>query len=242
MKKIKERFLEIRRFCEKNANPEMVKKYSRYFTEGYDAYGLDQKTYESQRDKWLELWKKDFTLNDFLLLGDKLISTGKYEEASYAISFVYSSKGNFTPETFDRLGSWLEKGIINWAHTDVLCGKALGYFFTNKIIDIEYLKGWTESPSKWKRRAVPVTLIEVLNAEIPLKKLFHIIEPLMLDGDKFVQKGLGWFLREAWKLHPEETEDFLLKWKDTCGRTIIQYATEKMDKENKGRFRRAKKK
>lgn len=28
MKKIEERFLEIRKFCEKNANPEIVSKYS----------------------------------------------------------------------------------------------------------------------------------------------------------------------------------------------------------------------
>jgi len=242
MKKIEERFLEIRRFCEKNRNPEIVKKYSRYFTEGYNAYGLDQKTYESQRDKWLELWKKDFTLNDFLLLGDKLISTGKYEEASFAISFIYSSKENFMSETFDKLGSWLEKGIINWGHTDVLSGKVLSYFITNKIVEFKSLKGWTESSSKWKRRSVPVTLIEVLKMNVPLERLFNVIEPLMLDTEKFVQKGLGWFLREAWKKYPDETEEFLLRWKDTCGRIIIQYATEKMDKENRDRFRRAKKK
>jgi 3-methyladenine DNA glycosylase AlkD len=242
MKKIDEKFLEIRRFCEKNANPEIVKKYSRYFTEGYDAYGLDQETYESQRDKWLELWKKDFTLNDFLLLGDKLISTGKYEEASFAISFIYSNTKELTAETFDRLGGWLEKGIRNWAHTDVLCGKALSIFFTHQIIELESLKEWTESASKWKRRSVPVILIDVLKMDIPLKKLFSIIEPLMLDTEKFVQKGLGWFLREAWKIYPEETEEFLLKWKDTCGRIIIQYAIEKMDKENRERFRRVKKK
>lgn len=241
MNKIEERFLEIRRFCQKNANPDIVKKYSRYFTEGYDAYGLDQNTSESQRDRWLELWKNDFTLNDFLLLGDKLISTGKYEEASFAISFIYSNKEKLTPETFDKLGSWLEKGIVNWAHTDVLSGKALSHFFTNKIVEIESLKKWTESVSKWKRRAVPVTLIEVLNKNVPLERLFHIIDPLMSDTEKFVQKGLGWFLREAWKIYPEKTEDFLLKWKDTCGRIIIQYATEKMDKETKSRFKRAKK-
>ncbi len=242
MKKIEEKFLEIRRFCGKNANPEIVKKYSRYFTEGYDAYGLDQKTFESQRDKWLELWKKDFTLNDFLLLGDKLISTGKYEEASFAISFMYSNTKELTAETFDKLGSWLEKGIINWAHTDVLSGKVLSYFFIHQIIELESLKEWNESESKWKRRAVPVMLIDVLDMDVPLKRLFHIIEPLMSDTEKFVQKGLGWFLREAWKVYPEETEDFLLKWKDTCGRIIIQYATEKMDKENRERFRRVKKK
>jgi 3-methyladenine DNA glycosylase AlkD len=62
----------------------------------------------------------------------------------------------------------------------------------------------------------------------------------MSDPEKFVQKGLGWFLREAWKIHPEKVEDYLMKWKDRCGRTIIQYATEKMDKEYRKRFARSK--
>jgi len=242
MDKIEEKFHEIRKFCEKNKNPEIEKKYSRYFTEGYDAYGLDRKTFESQREKWLEQWKKDFTLEDFLLLGDKLISTGKYEEASFAIGFIYLQKERFTTETFERLGDWLENEILNWAHTDVLSGQALAHFIVNKIVDIESLKEWTEASSKWKRRSVPVTLVDVLKTNIPLKTLFSTIKPLMLDDEKFVQKGLGWFLREAWKLYPKKTEDFLLKWKDSCGRTIIQYATEKMDKENKTRFKRVKKK
>ena len=241
MDKIEERFLEIRRFCEKNANPEIVKKYARYFKEGYDAYGLDQNTFESQRDNWLELWTKDFTLDDFVRLGDRLIATGKYEEASFAVSFMYSLTEKFTADTFDKLGNWLEKGIVNWAHTDVLSGKALSYFVTNKIVGLESLKKWTDSESKWKRRSVPVILIDVLKTDLPLERLFRIIEPLMLDSEKFVQKGLGWFLREAWKIQRVETEEFLLKWKDTCGRTIIQYATEKMDKENRSRFRRTKK-
>lgn len=241
MTKIEGRFLEIRRFCEKNSNPEIVKKYSRYFTEGYDAYGLDQETMESQRDKWLELWKKDFSINDFISLGDKLIATGKYEEASFAVSFIYSQLENLSVDTFEKLGNWLEKGIVNWAHTDVLSGRALSYFFTNKILKIDALKEWTQSPSKWKRRSVPVILIDTLKMDMPLERLFQAIEPLMLDADKFVQKGLGWFLREAWKLLPQETEDFLLKWKDTCGRIIIQYATEKMDKENRARFKKTKK-
>ncbi|UCC41087.1 MAG: DNA alkylation repair protein [Candidatus Aminicenantes bacterium] len=240
MKKIEEKFLEIKKFCEKNANPEIEKKYSRYFTEGYDSYGLDRKIFESQRDKWLKLWKGEFTINDYIALGDKLISTGKYEEASFAVSFIYSQLEDLTAETFERLGNWLEKGIVNWAHTDVLSGKALSYFITNKIVEIDAFKDWTESASKWKRRSVPVTLIDAIKTDTPLERLFKAIEPIMLDADEFVQKGLGWFLREAWKVYPQKTEDFLLKWKDTCGRIIIQYATEKMDKENKVRFRRAK--
>jgi 3-methyladenine DNA glycosylase AlkD len=242
MDKVEERFWEIRAFCEKNRNPEIAKKYSRYFTEGYDAYGVDPKLFESQRDKWLEEWKKDFSFENFLLLGDKLIASGKYEEASFAVGFVYLQKEEFKPETFDRLGDWLENKIVNWAHTDVLSGQALSHFIANKIVDLESLKAWTEASSKWKRRAVPVTLVDVLGADISLEALFKTIEPLMQDEDKFVQKGLGWFLREAWKLQPGKAEDFLLKWKDSCGRTIVQYATEKMDKERKSRFKRVKNK
>ncbi|MBN1270758.1 MAG: DNA alkylation repair protein [Candidatus Aminicenantes bacterium] len=241
MKKIDEKFLEVRKFCEENADPKIEKKYARYFTEGYDAYGVDPKKSESQRKKWLEDWNKELSLDDYVLLGEKLLSSGKYEEGNFAVSFIYSLTDRFLSGTFDKLGGWLESGIRNWAHTDVLAGKALSHFFTKGLLDIEVLTDWTGSPSKWKRRAVPVTLIETLKPGAPLKKMFSIIESLMADSEIFVQKGLGWFLREAWKMYPEETEKFLLKWKDTCGRTIIQYATEKMDKENKSRFRRSKK-
>lgn len=240
MKKIEEKFIIIREFCENNVNPDNVKKYSRFFTEGYDAYGLDRDTLQSQRDKWIDLWKNEMTLDDYILLGDKLISTGKYEEASFAITFISEMKNQLNRNHFDKIGNWLEKGIINWGHTDILCGYVLSYFILNKIVEIDKFEDWTKSPSKWKRRAVPVTFIESLGMEISHDRFFKVIESLMPDEDKFVQKGLGWFLREVWKKEPHKTEDFLLKWKDSCGRIIIQYATEKMDKENKIRFKRTK--
>jgi 3-methyladenine DNA glycosylase AlkD len=56
-----------------------------------------------------------------------------------------------------------------------------------------------------------------------------------------VHQGIGWYLREAWKLTPEPTEAFLLKWKETAARLIFQYACEKMTKEKKELFRRSKK-
>jgi len=242
MDKIEKKFAEIRKFCEQNADPQIVKKYARFFTEGYDAYGLTQQIFEAQRDKWFNSWKQELSVNDFILLGDRLIATGKYEEASFAIAFLYSDIRKLIPEVFEKLGSWLENGITNWAHTDVLSGRILAYFINSKIIEIESLKKWTGSGSVWKRRAVPVTLVEALKTDIPLERILSVIEPLMPDNERKVQQGLGWLLREAWKKYPDKTEKFLLKWKDTCGRTIIQYATEKMNKEDRIRFRKVKKK
>jgi 3-methyladenine DNA glycosylase AlkD len=59
--------------------------------------------------------------------------------------------------------------------------------------------------------------------------LFSFIEPLMLDEQRVVQQGLGWFLREAWKLKRKETEAFLLKWKDESPPADISVRNRKDD-------------
>jgi 3-methyladenine DNA glycosylase AlkD len=241
MDKLDQKFNEIRQFCKQNANPDVVKKYSKFFTEGYDAYGLTQEIFETQRDKFLQLWKDEMSIDDYLQLGDKLVSTGKYEEASFAVTFLYKNLENLNVTYFEKIGLWLENGIANWGHTDVLSGRVLSHFTNNKIVEIEVFNKWVKSDSIWKKRAVAVTLIEALKTDISLKRILNIINPLMTDPAKKVQQGLGWLLRETWKLHPAETEDFLIKWKDTCGRTIIQYATEKMDKDYRLKFRKTKK-
>ena len=74
---------------------------------------------------------------------------------------------------------------------------------------------------------------------IPAQEILDFLQPLMLDTEKTVQQGVGWVLRELWKLSPREVEEFLFQNKETAPRLIIQYATEKMNKDKKKRFRRA---
>ena len=116
----------------------------------------------------------------------------------------------------------------------------LSSFLIDGIIEFDKLKEWTKSNSEWKRRAVPVTLVELLTEDLKPETAIPLIEPIMLDDSKYVQKGIGTLLRGLWKTYPVEIEEFLLKWKDQCGRLIIQYATEKMDKEYRKKFRKKK--
>ena len=53
----------------------------------------------------------------------------------------------------------------------------------------------------------------------------ELVEPLILDDSEYVQKGIGTLLRGLWKKFPDDIEDFLMKWKDQCGRLIIQYSS-----------------
>ncbi len=238
---IEKKLKEIHNFCVKSSKKSNIEKLSRYFKEGFDGYGLDQKVYETQRDKWIEEWKSEMTLSEYLNLGDELVRVGKYEEISFAISFIKSERKNYSKSTFNRIGRWFDIGITNWANTDVLCMLVLSSFFIDNVIELNELKLWTTSHSEWKRRAVPVTLVELIKHDLKPKKAFPLIESLMSDNSEYVQKGIGTLLRGLWKIYPAEIEDFLMKWKDKCGRLIIQYTTEKMSKDYRTKFRKTKK-
>ena len=238
---IDSKLIQVRSFCLSNADDTFVKKYSHFFTEGYDAYGIEPKLMEKQREKWLKEWKEELGFDGFLLLCDLLVKNGKYEEGSFAIWFASAFVREFTPETLFRFGSWLENDFRNWAHTDGLSLEVLSKFLTRGIVQLDAFSDWRKNPSKWKRRSVPVTLIKALKRELPVEPYLEFLAPMMSDTEKVVHQGLGWFLRESWKKEPEPVETFLLRWKDTCARLIIQYATEKMDSGKKALFKKNKK-
>ena len=149
----------IRSTLERHSNEAIVRKYSRYFREGYDAYGIDQQTFDKLRDGWMLDWKGKMGLSDYLQLGDRLIASGKYEEASCAVVFLEPFRKEFTIDHFHRIGDWLEKYVVNWAHTDIICSRLLPCFLSDGIVTPNDFIPWIDSPSKWKRRAIPVSFI-----------------------------------------------------------------------------------
>ena len=237
--KATELYEEIRSYCRANADEAVVKKYSRYFKEGYDAYGLTKEQLEEKVSSILS----DKSINIKLVLGTSrhLVKSGKYEETSFAIRLLNEFSEQFTDATFREIEKWFQIGIINWGHTDVICGLLISKFFEKNIISLESFSDWRTAKNKYQRRAVPVSIIELLKSTNDYGPLFVFIEPLMLDDERMVNQGLGWFLREAWKLKRKETEAFLLKWKNDAARLILQYATEKMTPEQKKRFKKEKK-
>ena len=232
-------YQEIIDYCQANADPAMVTKYARYFTEGYDAYGLGKGVLETKVNEILV--RENIAINLVYKLGDLLVASHKYEETYFATHLLKHFTDEFSSATFTAVRHWFEIGIVNWAHCDVVCRDITGPLLKNKVVDIAALKPWRDAANTYQRRAVPVTLIEILPDTKIFAPLLNLIEPLMHDPAKKVQQGLGWFLREAWKLQPVPIEAFLFKYKDTAARTIYQYACEKMGKEEKKKFRNNKK-
>jgi len=228
----------IRQFLKENADLANVKKYSRYFKEGYDPYGVAWEKLSPNVDQWFDACQKELSSKEFLTLCDHLMSTGKYEEASIAITFMVKLRGQYNKSLFSTVGKWFEKYVTNWAHSDVASHSILYLFLSDKVVEFNDLFAWTDSTHRWKRRAVAVTLVKDFAKNGSVPQALQVARKLILDQEKVVQQGVGWLLREAWKKSPEKVEDFLLKWKDQAPRLIIQYATEKIDKEKRKKFRR----
>ena len=233
-----ELYEEIRSYCQANADEATVKKYSRFFKEGYDAYGLSDNKLKDKLNSILN--DNDVNIELIINTSELLVKSGKYEETFFAILLLKSFSKEFKAETFKEITHWFEIGINNWAHTDVICRDLISVFLKNNIIDLKSFDNWRTAKNKFQRRAVPVAMIEILKIIADYERLFEFIEPLMQDKERVVRQGLGWFLREAWKIKKEETESFLLKWKNEAPRLIYQYATEKMSPEEKQQFKKEK--
>jgi len=231
---------DIRAFLKSNADKKVVHKYAKYFKEGYDPYGVAFEKLGPKIDEWFGVCREKLDRKQVLSLCQHLLSTGKFEEISIALGFVERLRDKYSKSLFNTVGKWFERYIVNWAHCDGACGNIVYPFLADKVIDFKDLLAWTQSPSRWKRRAAAVTMVQDFykGGTANVARAIQVARKLILDPEKVVQQGTGWLLREAWKKSPKKVEDFLLKWKDQAPRLIIQYATEKIDKENRKRFRR----
>ncbi|MDP1623659.1 MAG: DNA alkylation repair protein [Bacteroidales bacterium] len=233
-----ELYCDLEKFGQKNANPAIVEKYSRYFKDGYNGFGLNHEQVKGKVDEILALpgISQEFILESSLLL----VKSPKYEMTAISIQLLLGFRKSWTVSAFKTVEQWFSIGITNWAHTDYICGELMNLFFKKELVDLHSIRHWRTATNKFQRRAAVVSLIKPMKLSTDFTPFYDFIEPMMHDPEREVHQGLGWFLRETWKKQPESAEAFLMKFNDTAPRLIFQYATEKMTAEGKERFRRSK--
>lgn len=230
---------EIKLFCENNANDENVKRYQRFFKVPINSHGLTTQQIYSQVKIFSK--NKDITLELVLETLDEKLIYGKYEEISIGILLVEHFRKQYTPVILLQIAKLFSRGIDNWAHADILATMILYHFLTLDVVNMSEFKSWLSSQYKFQRRCVPVTFIKVIKKNRNVSAYIDFIRPLMHDKDREVHQGVGWFLREAWKIEPDIVEQFLLEYKDISARLIFQYACEKMTPDQKLKFKSQKK-
>ncbi len=179
-------------------------KYLGYKVPQLDAlyargFGIEKLPLARQADAWHQLF----------------MSSQAYDEMSLAFRFFNGTlKREELPRYWPKLKQWAKR-IDNWAHSD-----SLSYLFAQLLEDqpalvLATLKKWNRAREPWLRRQSVVSLLyysSMRRKTLPLSQILEeFVEPLLEDPHFFVQKGVGWTLREVFNLDPRAQERFVRK-------------------------------
>jgi 3-methyladenine DNA glycosylase AlkD len=230
----KDILITIRKEIKDKADDAYGEKQQHFFKEEVKFYGVKNPEIEKLARQYYPEIKPLGKLRIFALC-EELLKSGYFEDS--LIAFTWSDKLNkeYTPDDFTIFERWVDKYVTNWAACDTLCNHTIGSLVDKYPQFIKNLKQWTKSDNRWFKRAAAVTLIIPAKRGKFLEDIFEIADSLLTDKDDLVQKGYGWMLKEASKMHQTEVFNYVMKNKKAMPRTALRYAIEKMPPDLKKR-------
>lgn len=224
----------IRKELEQNSDEQTKLSSSRFFKEEVMSYGVKTATVRKMAtDNFKDISCK--SKPEIFSLCEELLSSDYNEEAFIAFEWSYRLRYQYEPEDFAVFERWVGNYVNNWAKCDTLCNHTIGSFIDMYPRYIKSLKKWTTSDNRWFRRAAAVTLILPARRGDLLDDVLEIADLLLTDEDDLVQKGYGWMLKEASRVHQQEIFDYVMRNKENMPRTALRYAIEKFPEDLRGR-------
>ena len=159
-------------------------------------------------------------------------------------SFLFLEKNmkdkEFLAESWETIKKW-QKNVDNWGKCD-----ALSKIYT-KVLEIipdrvlVQLTQWNKSDNLWDRRQSLVSLLYFSRTKeiiLPYDTIIPYVIELIDDKEYYVQKGIGWTLKELYNVFPDETVEFLERNIKTISAIAFSAATEKLDKAEKEKLKK----
>jgi 3-methyladenine DNA glycosylase AlkD len=137
---------------------------------------------------------------------------------------------SFLPSQWGQLRKWSGK-IDNWAHSDALSNLYARILEQDSTLVYPTLEEWSASENPWLRRLSIVSLLYYSGQRqtcLPFRKIIALVEPQLSHDHHYVQRGVGWVLREAGNVYPLETNAFLGKNAAQLSAIAFAAATEKL--------------
>ena len=145
---------------------------------------------------------------------------------------------------FEDLIDWLDR-IDNWAHSDALT-MHFAYLLEQKPkLVYAHLLQWNQSENPWMRRQSVLSLLGYarFRKKYPtFKNIIRLVDPLLTDKAYYVQKGVGWCLRETGIVYPKETMAYLIEKHHLISSVAFASASEKLSPKEKEKLKLLRKK
>jgi 3-methyladenine DNA glycosylase AlkD len=177
------------------------------FKQGYAE--LEGFSREEQAAYWLQVWRKSNlmpSLSQVIFFFETWANERRKLKARGEIEFVFDPMWAPLLEMVDRLD--------NWIHSDGISGLIAAAVEERSRERYSQLQKWNRDKNPWRRRQSVVSLhyySRFRQKPLPSPKTLPLIENLLDDDHFYVQRGVGWALRECYNVDPTATMKFLNK-------------------------------
>ncbi len=173
----------------------------------------------------------------FELMHSAFTKSNVYEVKSAALLLVeFNLKRIDKKQLYKTMIPWVEH-VDNWGHSDALSKLYTRFLEMEEFQDsfLNTLKKWNKHKNPWLRRQSMVALLyysRTKNQHVPFKTIISLVSTQLQAQEYYVQKGLGWTLRESYNVYPVLTYKFVADNFHKISPVAFTAAIEKMsDKE-----------
>ncbi len=218
---------QVKRELAKHADKKRAAFLVGYMNTNYPLQGINVPTQRL-------IAKRGFSFSDELW--DKIWkSTNDFEVLSQCLLHYDYPKRDLTLVDWQILKRWVKR-IDNWAHSDSLSSLYAQLHEQYPAIVYAQYQKWNKSKHPWEVRASLVGLFYYAQArdrQPSFAKALAMIKGAFKHKDIYVQKGVGWTLREMYNVYPERTYAYLQNVAPHISPTAWYAATEKVSKSQK---------
>jgi 3-methyladenine DNA glycosylase AlkD len=171
------------------------------------------------------------TQSETLQYWDKVWKESSYFE-SMSLALYYYQHKNLSKSEFTKLKTWVDRCTC-WEHSDDLSKIYAQVLEGNPNWVLPIYRKWNKSKCTWKKRQSVVGLLEYASKRkktLSFNDLISFVNPLLSDEEYYVQKGIGWTLREIYNVYPEKALNYIQKNLFNISPNAYSAATEKIDK------------
>ena len=212
------------------ADPARAERDRRYHKSARAHWGINM----PQLDGVVKRHVKQHTTAELLQLAQTLWDSGTFDLMMAAGRILGRREIPASPRLWRTLDAWLDD-VDGWALEDVLAPAAWKCLLHDPAV-LDDMEHWTAHPGVWRRRA---TLVYTL----PHAKPGHNPERVLIwaagyaaDPEWFIQKAIGWWLRELSKHDGPRVVGFLqAHWRQLQG-VARKEASRRLDPESARRL------
>lgn len=229
---------EIKKSLLQYADKDKASVIKRYMNTKLDVLGLTVPLQRKQLKKGYSFL--DGNDQQILNIFNDIVLHGKiFEVKGQAFLYYTARKSSLTLKEFAVMKRWAGS-IDNWEHSDRLSDIYSTLFeqYPKQLLPV--FKKWNQDRNPWKRRQSIVSLLyyaRFRKSYPSFTQIISLVTPLMSDKDVYVQKGVGWTLRECYNVYAAETLDFLFNHAKEIHPIAWQAASEKLSVSKKKKLK-----